>query len=75
MTVVNVFCIITSIQIISSDQYDGIDKHTQSGLDLVDRYVKFVRERTEIEQNYAKQLRNLSKKYLKRGSKEEQECG
>uniref|UniRef100_A0A8K9UI29 Thyroid hormone receptor interactor 10 n=1 Tax=Oncorhynchus mykiss TaxID=8022 RepID=A0A8K9UI29_ONCMY len=57
------------------DQYDGIDKHTQSGLDLVDRYVKFVRERTEIEQNYAKQLRNLSKKYLKRGSKEEQECG
>uniref|UniRef100_A0AAZ3QN28 Uncharacterized protein n=1 Tax=Oncorhynchus tshawytscha TaxID=74940 RepID=A0AAZ3QN28_ONCTS len=55
------------------DQYDGIDKHTQSGLDLVDRYVKFVRERTEIEQNYAKQLRNLSKKYLKRGSKEEQE--
>ncbi|XP_052360828.1 cdc42-interacting protein 4 homolog isoform X2 [Oncorhynchus keta] len=57
------------------DQYDGIDKHTQSGLDLADRYVKFVRERTEIEQNYAKQLRNLSKKYLKRGSKEEQECG
>eukprot|EP00063_Salmo_salar_P067443 XP_014042278.1 PREDICTED: cdc42-interacting protein 4 homolog isoform X2 [Salmo salar] len=57
------------------DQYDGIDRHTQSGLDLVDRYVKFVKERTEIEQNYAKQLRNLSKKYLKRGSKEEQECG
>ncbi|XP_061089303.1 thyroid hormone receptor interactor 10b isoform X4 [Conger conger] len=57
------------------DQYDVLDKHTQSGLDLVDRYVKFVKERTEIEQNYAKQLRNLSKKYTpKRGSKEEQEC-
>ncbi|KAG5854206.1 hypothetical protein ANANG_G00035310 [Anguilla anguilla] len=57
------------------DQYDVLDKHTQSGLDLVERYVKFVKERTEIEQNYAKQLRNLTKKYTpKRGSKEEQEC-
>ncbi|XP_062388832.1 cdc42-interacting protein 4 homolog isoform X2 [Sardina pilchardus] len=57
------------------DQYDIIDKHTQSGLDLVEKYVKFVKERTEIEQNYAKQLRNLTKKYSpKRGSKEEQEC-
>ncbi|KAG9331591.1 hypothetical protein JZ751_018660 [Albula glossodonta] len=57
------------------DQYDVIDKHTQSGLDLVEKYVKFVKERTEIEQNYAKQLRNLTKKFsLKRGSKEEQEC-
>uniref|UniRef100_A0A3B5ASB7 Thyroid hormone receptor interactor 10 n=1 Tax=Stegastes partitus TaxID=144197 RepID=A0A3B5ASB7_9TELE len=48
--------------------------HTQSGLDLVDRYIKFVKERTEIEQNYAKQLRSLSKKYAKRGSKDEQDC-
>ncbi|CAB1341832.1 unnamed protein product, partial [Coregonus sp. 'balchen'] len=57
------------------DQYDIIDKHTQSGLELVEKYVKFVKERTEIEQNYAKQLRNLTKKYNpKRGSKEEQEC-
>ncbi|XP_061575990.1 thyroid hormone receptor interactor 10b isoform X2 [Cololabis saira] len=56
------------------DQYDVIDKHTQSGLDLVDRYIKFVKERTEVEQNYAKQLRNLSKKYAKRGSKDEQDC-
>ncbi|XP_078138915.1 thyroid hormone receptor interactor 10b isoform X2 [Centroberyx gerrardi] len=56
------------------DQYDVIDKHTQSGHDLVERYIKFVKERTEIEQGYAKQLRNLTKKYAKRGSKEEQEC-
>lgn len=57
------------------DQYDILDKHTQSGLDLVDKYMKFVKERTDIEQNYAKQLRNLTKKYSpKRGSKEEQEC-
>lgn len=56
------------------DQNDVIDKHTQSGLDLLDRYIKFVKERSEIEQNYAKQLRNLTKKYAKRGNKEEQEC-
>uniref|UniRef100_A0A8C4HU79 Thyroid hormone receptor interactor 10 n=1 Tax=Dicentrarchus labrax TaxID=13489 RepID=A0A8C4HU79_DICLA len=56
------------------DQYDHIDKHTQSGIDLVERYIKFVKERTEIEQGYAKQLRNLTKKYAKRGSKEEQDC-
>ncbi|XP_042249006.1 cdc42-interacting protein 4 homolog isoform X4 [Thunnus albacares] len=57
------------------DQYDIIEKHTQSGLELVEKYVKFVKERTEIEQNYAKQLRNLSKKYsLKRSGKDEPEC-
>ncbi|XP_068192245.1 cdc42-interacting protein 4 homolog isoform X6 [Antennarius striatus] len=57
------------------DQCDIIEKHTQSGLELVEKYVKFVKERTEIEQNYAKQLRNLSKKYnVKRSSKEEPEC-
>ncbi|KAM9856903.1 thyroid hormone receptor interactor 10b isoform 1-T1 [Aulostomus maculatus] len=85
------------------DQYDVMDKHTQSGLDLVERYIKFVKERTEIEQSYAKQLRwvrhlsdsclqfhalgfftllcpcasfdrSLTKKYAKRGSKDEQDC-
>ncbi|XP_047222071.1 cdc42-interacting protein 4 homolog [Girardinichthys multiradiatus] len=56
------------------DQNDVIDKHTQAGLDLLERYIKFVKERTEIEQNYAKQLRNMTKRYSKRGSKEEQEC-
>ncbi|KAM9770479.1 thyroid hormone receptor interactor 10b isoform 1-T1 [Menidia menidia] len=56
------------------DQCDAIDKHTQSGLDLVERYIKFVKERTDIEQNYAKQLRSLTKKYTKRGNKDEQDC-
>ncbi|XP_015204553.1 cdc42-interacting protein 4 homolog isoform X2 [Lepisosteus oculatus] len=57
------------------DQYETIEKHTQWGLDQVEKYVKFVKERTEIEQSYAKQLRSLTKKYIpKRGNKEEQEC-
>uniref|UniRef100_A0A8C0IVI4 Thyroid hormone receptor interactor 10 n=1 Tax=Chelonoidis abingdonii TaxID=106734 RepID=A0A8C0IVI4_CHEAB len=34
----------------------GLERHTQWGLDLMEKYVKFVKERTEIEQAYAKQL-------------------
>ncbi|XP_060108035.1 cdc42-interacting protein 4 isoform X2 [Heteronotia binoei] len=56
------------------DQFDTIERHTQWGLDLMDKYVKFVKERTEIEQTYAKQLRNLVKKHLpKRTSREDPE--
>ncbi|XP_043940657.1 cdc42-interacting protein 4 isoform X2 [Protopterus annectens] len=56
------------------DQYDNIERHTQWGIDLVEKYVKFVKERTEIEQTYAKQLRNLVKKYSpKRISREDPE--
>uniref|UniRef100_UPI003FA551E3 thyroid hormone receptor interactor 10b n=1 Tax=Danio rerio TaxID=7955 RepID=UPI003FA551E3 len=55
------------------DQHDAIERHTQSGLDLLERYMKFVKERAEIEQNYSKQLRNLCKKYTRRGSKEDQD--
>ncbi|XP_037743645.1 cdc42-interacting protein 4 isoform X2 [Chelonia mydas] len=40
----------------------------------MEKYVKFVKERTEIEQAYAKQLRNLVKKYLpKRNTREDPE--
>uniref|UniRef100_A0A669R900 Formin-binding protein 1-like n=1 Tax=Phasianus colchicus TaxID=9054 RepID=A0A669R900_PHACC len=38
-----------------------------------EKYAKFVKERIEIEQNYAKQLRNLVKKYCpKRSAKDEE---
>ncbi|XP_074067047.1 formin-binding protein 1 isoform X15 [Macrotis lagotis] len=56
------------------DQFDNLEKHTQWGIDILEKYIKFVKERTEIEVSYAKQLRNLSKKYQpKRNSKEEEE--
>ncbi|XP_043346783.1 formin-binding protein 1-like isoform X5 [Dermochelys coriacea] len=55
------------------DQFDNLDKHTQWGIDFLERYAKFVKERIEIEQNYSKQLRNLVKKYCpKRSSKDEE---
>ncbi|XP_049322221.1 formin-binding protein 1 isoform X20 [Astyanax mexicanus] len=56
------------------DQFENLEKHTQWGIDFVERYTKFVKERSEIELNYAKQIRNLSKKYQpKKNAKEEEE--
>uniref|UniRef100_A0A672YNU9 Formin binding protein 1-like n=1 Tax=Sphaeramia orbicularis TaxID=375764 RepID=A0A672YNU9_9TELE len=54
------------------DQFDNLEKHTQWGIDFLERYAKFVKERLEIEQNYAKQLRNLVKKYCPKRSKDEE---
>ncbi|KAK2490478.1 hypothetical protein MC885_001588, partial [Smutsia gigantea] len=39
------------------DQFDNLEKHTQWGIDILEKYIKFVKERTEIELSYAKQLR------------------
>ncbi|XP_053096094.1 formin-binding protein 1 isoform X3 [Pangasianodon hypophthalmus] len=58
----------------TKDQFDNLEKHTQWGIDFVERYTKFVKERSEIELNYAKQIRNLSKKYQpKKNAREEEE--
>ncbi|XP_075281055.1 formin-binding protein 1-like isoform X3 [Opisthocomus hoazin] len=55
------------------DQFDNLDKHTQWGIDFLEKYAKFVKERIEIEQNYAKQLRNLVKKYCPKRSPKDEE--
>lgn len=39
------------------DQFDNLEKHTQWGIEFLERYAKFVKERSEIEINYAKQIR------------------
>ncbi|TSN76549.1 Formin-binding protein 1-like [Bagarius yarrelli] len=62
----------TSQWIRYQDQFENLDKHTQWGIDFLERYAKFVKERLEIEQNYAKQLRNLVKKYCPKRSKEDE---
>ncbi|XP_047231653.1 formin-binding protein 1-like isoform X2 [Girardinichthys multiradiatus] len=54
------------------DQFDNLDRHTQWGIDFFERYAKFVKERLDVEQNYAKQLRNLVKKYCPKRSKDEE---
>ncbi|XP_067231886.1 formin-binding protein 1 isoform X2 [Chanodichthys erythropterus] len=54
------------------DQFDNLEKHTQWGIDFVEKYTKFVKERTEIELNYARQIRNLSKKYQPKKKEEDE---
>ncbi|XP_016367125.1 formin-binding protein 1-like [Sinocyclocheilus rhinocerous] len=54
------------------DQFDNLDKHSQWGIDFLERYAKFVKERLEIEQAYAKQLRSLVKKYCPKRSKDDE---
>lgn len=45
------------LSLFKQDQFDNLEKHTQWGIDILEKYIKFVKERTEIELNYAKQLR------------------
>ncbi|XP_029686089.1 formin-binding protein 1a isoform X2 [Takifugu rubripes] len=54
------------------DQFDSLEKHTGWGIDFLERYTKFIKERADIELSYAKQIRSLSKKYqIKRGREDE----
>ncbi|KPP79220.1 hypothetical protein Z043_101215, partial [Scleropages formosus] len=50
------------------DQFENLEKHTQWGIEFVEKYTKFVKERSEIELSYAKQIRQP-----KKNSKEEEE--
>ncbi|XP_057675922.1 formin-binding protein 1 isoform X5 [Corythoichthys intestinalis] len=66
--------VLLEMKMTSTDQFDNLEKHTQWGIDFLEKYSKFVKERSEIEANYAKQIRSLSKKYQpKRNSREEEE--
>ncbi|XP_063745192.1 formin-binding protein 1 isoform X8 [Eleginops maclovinus] len=66
--------VLLEMKMTSDDQFDNLEKHTQWGIEFVEKYTKFVKERSEIETNYAKQIRNLSKKYQpKKNSREEDE--
>lgn len=42
------------------DQFDNLEKHTSWGIDFLERYTKFIKERADIELSYAKQIRYLS---------------
>ncbi|PWA29935.1 hypothetical protein CCH79_00020548, partial [Gambusia affinis] len=39
-----------------TDQFDNLEKHTSWGIDFLERYTKFVKERADIELSYAKQI-------------------
>ncbi|KAK7873526.1 hypothetical protein R5R35_008785 [Gryllus longicercus] len=53
------------------DQYDNISLHTQKGIDFLERYGHFIRDRCAIEMEYAGKLRRLVKNYLPKKKEED----
>lgn len=53
------------------DQFDLIANHTSSGIEYVEKVAKFVKERCEIESRYARDLRQLAKKFNPKKKEEE----
>ncbi|CAD5229937.1 unnamed protein product [Bursaphelenchus okinawaensis] len=45
-----------------TDQTNQVSDHTQRGIEFLDKYGQFVKERAQIEDEYALKLRNLAKK-------------
>ncbi|XP_067124598.1 formin-binding protein 1-like isoform X2 [Centruroides vittatus] len=46
------------------DQYDNLSIHTHRGIDFLDKYGQFVKERCSIEHEYAYKLKKLIKNHL-----------
>lgn len=53
------------------DQFDNLAIHTSKGIELLDRYGNFVRDRSVIEVEYASKLRRLVKNYQPKKKDEE----
>ncbi|XP_063701879.1 formin-binding protein 1-like isoform X2 [Culicoides brevitarsis] len=53
------------------DQYDNISSHTHKGIEFLDKYGSFVRDRCAIEIDYAAKLRRLVKNYQPKKKEEE----
>ncbi|CAD6241178.1 GSCOCG00009199001-RA-CDS [Cotesia congregata] len=53
------------------DQYDNLSLHTQKGIDFLERYGHFIRDRCKIETEYAANLRRLVKNYLPKKKEED----
>ncbi|XP_050436467.1 formin-binding protein 1-like isoform X3 [Adelges cooleyi] len=54
------------------DQYDNLSFHTQKGIDFLERYGHFIRDRCLIEMEYAGKLRRLVKNYQPKKKDEEE---
>ncbi|KAH8418188.1 hypothetical protein KR222_000144 [Zaprionus bogoriensis] len=53
------------------DQYDNLSIHTNRGIDVLDKYANFLRDRVAIETEYAGKLRRLVKNYQPKKKEEE----
>ncbi|XP_063373107.1 formin-binding protein 1-like isoform X1 [Cydia amplana] len=54
------------------DQYDNLSAHTQKGIEFLDKYGNFVKERCAIELEYAGKLRRLVKNYQPKRKEEDE---
>lgn len=54
------------------DQYDNLAGHTQKGIEFLDKYGNFVKERCTIELEYAGKLRRLVKNYQPKRKEEDE---
>lgn len=54
------------------DQYDNLAAHTHKGIDFLDKYGNFVKERCAIELEYAGKLRRLVKNYQPKRKEEDE---
>nr|KAF7390359.1 hypothetical protein H0235_017521 [Vespula pensylvanica] len=57
----------------SFDQFDNLSHHTQKGIDFLERYGHFIRDRCAIEVEYAAKLRRLVKSYQPKEPKKKEE--
>ncbi|XP_018900690.1 formin-binding protein 1-like isoform X3 [Bemisia tabaci] len=53
------------------DQYENLSLHTQKGIDFLEKYGHFIRDRCAIEVEYASKLRRLVKNYQPKKREEE----
>lgn len=48
---------------LQQDQFEGVSYHTSKGIDFLDKYGSFIKERSAIEADYASKLRRLVKNH------------
>ncbi|CAL1274755.1 unnamed protein product [Larinioides sclopetarius] len=54
------------------DQYDNLGQHTIKGIEFLEKYGSFLKERSSIESEYATKLRKLVKSYRPKKKEEEE---
>ncbi|XP_043202823.1 formin-binding protein 1-like isoform X1 [Amphibalanus amphitrite] len=53
------------------DQFDNVSSHTLKGLEFLEKYGRFQKDRCDVENRYAADLRGLVKKYMPKKKDEE----
>ncbi|XP_076455456.1 formin-binding protein 1-like isoform X2 [Babylonia areolata] len=54
------------------DQYENVGGHTQKGIDFCEKFTNFLRERSAVEQEYAKSLKRLVRSFQPKKKEEDE---